>query len=462
MQSRERYFIVVLLALLFGCQRQAATQRPDVILITVDTLRADHLSMNGYPRDTSPNLDRLALNGISFHNCYSQSATTGASHASLFTSRYPQNHGVLANREKFPPGPSLMDSFRQAGYTTAGFVSSVVLGRNFDIAERFDHFDDHLTRPELNRESRAERPAAETLQAALQWLKSERKHPVFVWIHLIDPHGPYVPPVDADRYVGDTLYQSNQEALEFAKTNWDENKIPLYQKQEPHNNAAFYIARYDAEIHYADQALGHFFEAIRQTNSQDNTILVITADHGETMTEPGHRHFFSHSVVAYEEDVHVPLIATGKCENKDFRKLPADLVVRLIDVAPTLLDMAKIPADRSFQGRSLFASAPTSIDVFSFGAYGNQQLENNIGTQFTLFQAPWRYIRNTKDGSEELYDHRVDRMEENNVIGAQPDIHRSMKDTLANFFKTQPRGVTKPIQVSPEDEEKMHSLGYTN
>jgi arylsulfatase A-like enzyme len=418
--------------------------------------------MNGYPRDTSPNLDRLALTGISFHNCYSQSATTGASHASLFTSRYPQNHGVLANREKFPDGPSLMDGFRQAGYTTAGFVSSVVLGRNFGIAGRFDHFDDHLTRPELNRESRAERPAGETLQIALQWLKSERKRPVFVWIHLIDPHGPYVPPVDADRYVGDSLYQSNQEALEFAKSNWEENKIPLYQKQGSRNNAAFYIARYDAEIHYADQALGHLFEALREMDTLDNAILVVTADHGETMTEQGHRHFFSHSVVAYEEDVRVPLIATGKWKNKDFRKLSADSVVRLIDIAPTLLDVAEIPADRSFQGRSLFTTLPPSIDVFSFGAYGNQQLENNVGTQFTLLQASWRYIRNTKDGSEELYDHREDPKEEKNVIGAQPDIRESMKNALDNFFKTQPRGATKSIQISPEDEENMRSLGYTN
>jgi arylsulfatase A-like enzyme len=142
------------------------TPDQNVLIVTIDTLRADHLGFAGYPRDTSPHLDALAREGTAFARCYSVSATTGASHASLFTSLYPHEHGVLANRQRFPRGlATLMRALRGRGYRTAGFVSSVVVGRKMGLQDEFDHFDDQGTTAELNRK-RPERPAADTLAAA--------------------------------------------------------------------------------------------------------------------------------------------------------------------------------------------------------------------------------------------------------------------------------------------------------
>ncbi len=132
----------------------ARARAPNVILVTIDTLRADHLGIDGYPVDTSPNLDALARAGSYFTACYSQSAATGPSHASLFTSNYPQSTGVRSNEQQFPELPSLISVLRAEGYIAAGFVSSVVLGRKFGIQRTFDHFDDQATTVEANRRDR--------------------------------------------------------------------------------------------------------------------------------------------------------------------------------------------------------------------------------------------------------------------------------------------------------------------
>src|SRR5690606_14625771 len=154
--------------------------------------RADHLGFAGYPRDTSPNLDRLAKEGVWFSRVYSHSATTGAAHASLFTSLPPREHGVTANSQPFPDKPSLMRALGERGWYTAGFVSSFVMSRKSKVQHHFDHFDDELTTPEPNRRTRYERPAEQTVDAALAALDARPKDkPFFFWLHLIDPHGPY-------------------------------------------------------------------------------------------------------------------------------------------------------------------------------------------------------------------------------------------------------------------------------
>src|SRR5262249_17673459 len=139
----------------------------DLILITIDTLRADHLGAYGYARDTSPALDAIAREGAAFTRCYAQATTTRASHASLFTGTYPRTHGVLSNFTEYVDRPSLFTALHARGYATAGFVSSVVLNRKFGIQRQLDHFDDATTSQESNREEMAERSARDTLAAAI-------------------------------------------------------------------------------------------------------------------------------------------------------------------------------------------------------------------------------------------------------------------------------------------------------
>lgn len=460
-----RLFSLCLLgALSTACtsDHSAPQGRPNLILITVDTLRADHLGVYGYPLATSPQIDRLAREGIFFAACYSQSAATGPSHASLFTSRFPQSTGVLSNKERFPALPSLMSALGELGYVRAGFVSSIVLGRKFGIQEQFDHFDDETTTIEANRHDRGERPAEATLAAALAYLRSiDDQRPFFLWVHLIDPHGPYGAPREADRFVGDAHYEAHRRTVEIGDSNWVWNRIPAYQALDGATDSAYYVARYDAEIRYVDDALSAFFASLRQLGLYDQSLITVTADHGETLGEPNHRRPFSHGTIAYEEVVRVPWIVKEPAGSDAFARLATERPVTLMDMSPTLLAAVGGTPLTEFAGRNLLGeSGSAPLAVFSFGAYGSSSLEREIGTQFTLRQGRWRYLLNTIDGSEELYDHSVDGGEETNLAERQPELRRRFRGEFAHFFASTPAADGKAIDESDERQRQLRSLGY--
>ena len=370
------------LALLAGCAVLSGCGGPKpthFILITIDTLRADHLGVYGYARDTSPALDALAREGKAFARCYAQSVTTRASHASLFTATYPRTHGVLSNFEVYLDRPSLFTVLRARGYTTAGFVSSAVLNRNFGVQHQLDHFDDTLTTTELNRPSMSERPARDTLAAALAYIEEQSSgRPFFVWIHLIDPHGPYAAPVEPDRFVGDAHAKPGQRSLPLGASNVGFGDIPKYQIIGGKADPDYYVARYDAEIRYADDELAAFFSRLRELDLYDQTLLVVTADHGETLDEPTHHRHFAHEFLTYEEDARIPLIVREPAGGRRLAALDADALVLSIDVAPTLLDLlgAQIPAE--FEGRSLLREFRAPDDpAFSLGSYGIARREDD-------------------------------------------------------------------------------------
>jgi arylsulfatase A-like enzyme len=448
----------VVLAACGGTDRPVS--RPNLILITIDTLRADHLGFAGYARDTSPALDRLAAEGVWFPWCYAQSATTGASHATIFTSLHPHDHGVLANREQFPDKPSLIETLRRQGYFTAAFVSSVVVGRKFGIARLFDHFDDELTTPEPNRQERYERPAGQTLDAARRLAaRLPRSRPFFLWIHLIDPHGPYRPPEQADVFVGDRR-QASPRILEIGGSDWDLGRIPAYQSLDGRTDAEFYVARYDAEIRYADAALGLFFDRLRSLGLYDRTVIAVTSDHGETLAEPGHKRYFAHGTMAYEEVVRVPLVVREPAGRRQLARVPRDQVVTSMDIAPTLLALLGVRAPSGFQGRNLLREQPTEgAPVFSMGAYGSPMLTAEIGTQFSVLRGPWRYILNSADGVEELYDHRVDPLEAVDVAVREPETLARLRRDVASYLQRTPAGAT-PVEMTPEHLERLRALGY--
>jgi arylsulfatase A-like enzyme len=432
------------------------------VLVTVDTLRADHLGFAGYPRETSPHLDALAREGTWFAHCYSTSATTGAAHVSLFTSLYPHEHGVLANKQRFPRGlPTLMRALRDRGYHAAGFVSSVVVGRKMGVQDEFDHFDDEGTTVERNRPQRPERPAAATLSAAAAHLASlPPDAPFFLWVHLIDPHGPYQAPENADRFVGDAHFSRSPVLLPVASGDWVLGHIPAYQALGPRREADFYVARYDAEIRYADEALGRFFVALREQRRYDDTLIVVTADHGETLAEPTHKRFFSHGTIAYDEVVRIPLVIREPRGGQRLRPLDRERLVSSLDVAPTVLELLAAPPVAGFRGRSLLGAARDREEpVFSLGAYGTDLLEKTIGTQFSVLRGPWRYVVNTKDRSEELYDRRADPGETRDVAARHPAERDALRGALAGLMSGGTRPAP-PVQMTPEHEQALRALGY--
>jgi arylsulfatase A-like enzyme len=462
----RRAGVLLLCAGLAICCRRGdppAARPRSAVLVTVDTLRADHLGFAGYPRDTSPHLDALAREGTAFPWVYSVSATTGASHASLFTSLYPHQHGVVANRQRFPRGlATLMRALRSRGYRTAGFVSSVVVGRKMGLQDEFDHFDDLGTTAELNRPQRPERPAAATLEAATTHLAGlPADTPFLLWVHLIDPHGPYAAPEQPDRFVGDAHASAAPVLLPIGSADWVMGRIPAYQVLGDRREADFYVARYDAEIRYADEALGRFFARLRALGRWDDTLVVVTADHGETLAEPGHKRYFAHGTITYDEVVRIPLVVREPHGERRLGSARAagGRAVTSLDVAPTVLDLLGHPPEPAFRGKSLLRGARPVEPVFSFGAYGTELLEKTIGTQFSVLQGPWRYVVNSQDGSEELYDHRDDAAESRNLASEQPAQCAALRAAL-DVLRSE-RGREAPsVEMTPEHRRALRSLGY--
>ena len=462
--ARAALAVLVLAVLVAGIAvAPAARAKPNVILVTVDTLRQDHLGFAGYPRDTSPNLDALAREGTWFPSYYSQSATTGAAHASIFTSLPPKDTGVTANSQPFPADKaSIMSALRAAGYSTAGFVSSVVVGRKSKLQDHFDHFDDELTTVEQNRQSRYERPADQTVAAALKWITNDapKDKPFFVWIHLIDPHGPYEAPKDPDRYVGDKYYDSLTAEIPLSETDWEPGTIPRYQALGGRTDARYYVARYDAEIRYMDAALGTLVTTLAQKSLASDTLLAITADHGETLAESGHKHFFSHGVITYDETVRIPLVIREPRGERRLGTVDRARPLSSLDLAPTLLELAGVPVPAGFQGRNLLRT-PLAPDapIVSLGGYGTKNLEQQIGTQFSVRRGPLRLILNSKDGSQELYDTAADPGETKNLIASPPADVAALRAPIDAALGSS-RLAAKDQTLSDEQKAALKALGY--
>jgi arylsulfatase A-like enzyme len=405
---------------------------------------------------------RMRFDGVRLQpgRAAAQATTTRASHASIFTSTYPRTHGVLSNFDAYVERPSLMTALRARGYLAAGFVSSVVLNRKFGLQRQLDHFDDGATATESNRADMSERPARDTLQAALAYIEQlDRARPFFVWIHLIDPHGPYAAPIEPDRFVGDANAKPGLRSLALGDANVGFAIIPKYQILNGVRDPDYYVARYDGEIRYADDALGAFFERLRALGLYDRTLMIVTADHGETLDEPTHRRYFAHEQVTYEEDTRIPLVVHEPAGQRDLADLDHNAVVLSIDVAPTILDLVGVAIPKEFEGQSLLRAARGPDEpVFSFGSYVSWE-ERTIGTQRAVLRGPWRYVFNTLDGVEEIYDHRTDPRESHNLAAKNPDALADLRRALADFM-AKPGAQNPPSEMSDAERERLRALGY--
>jgi arylsulfatase len=327
-----------------GCA-EPASRRPSVLLVTIDTLRADHLHGYGFPLAVSPRLDALAAQGVLFERAIAASSATAPSHASILTSRYPRQHtvGYGNGSTRLERDPTLAESFARAGYRTAAFVGNLVLERRTGFDRGFEHYDDDFDRREPNRES-YERIAEHTTQRALAWIESVGDAPWFVWIHYQDPHGPYAPPAE---HVGRFRVEApaDEPALPDAEEGTDRGGIPAYQKLDGLTRLSQYRGRYADEIFYADLWIGRLLDAVDAR--EPAPIVLVTADHGESMGENGR--YFVHFWTTTPENAHVPMIlrAPGLAPGRSSR------VVSHVDVMPTLLELAGLPIPASSRGLAL-------------------------------------------------------------------------------------------------------------
>ncbi|MCA9729159.1 MAG: sulfatase, partial [Candidatus Eisenbacteria bacterium] len=314
--------VVLLLAAGAFWYYRAHRSPPDVLLITIDTLRADHLGLYGYERDTTPALDRWFDDALIFERAYSTDANTSPSVMSLLSGRYPQDHRVRLLYQLDPGAAPLLPALLPEVYQTAGFVSNVVLTEEaIGIGHYFDHYDDYVDQPEPLRPI-YERNAARTTDAVLAWLAEsrDRDRPLFLWVHYIDPHGPYLTPP------GWKHHFHHEGRVEI-----DTTKVPEYQRINDEMDGLDYVDRYDEEIAYMDSEVGRLLDGCAKLLDLDDALVVFTADHGETMMQ-GER-WFAHGYHVYEPIVHVPLMLRGRGVPSGRRSG----VVSLADLVPTLL-----------------------------------------------------------------------------------------------------------------------------
>lgn len=324
---------------------QSKGNPPNVLLITIDTLRADHLSCYGYAKRTSPNIDQLAKEGTRFARAYTVVPLTGPSHIAIMCSRYPQEDGVRRNGEAIDSGlhiVTLPQVLRSHGYQTAAFISSwPLLGRLTHLNDYFDTYDEDLTRTyQLFNSSRW---AEDVTPRALKWLRTAAGHnkPFFLWVHYFDPHSPYI-------YRGAYNPPNVDPAHPFKPTGDSDFRER--------------VKDYDSEIYYCDHYISKLLHALDQLHVEKSTIVVLVADHGESLGQHG---YVGHGRHLYEGIIHVPLIIRYPGHVKAGQVV--DTSVQTIDIMPTVLHLAlpQVMANKSaafhFSGRNL-APALTSAD----------------------------------------------------------------------------------------------------
>lgn len=337
----------------------------DILLISVDTLRADHLSLYGYGRPTSPNLARWFSGGHAaiYERAYSTHASTPPSVVSLLTGRLPQEHGVRLFYQLAPEATEVLPQLLPACYQSAAFVSNMVLTREaMGLGDRFDHFDDLVHQREPRRKI-FERDAERTTDAALAWLAAHRDpgRPLLLWVHYMDPHGPYLPPPPW------------REAFSHGEPRpIDLQRVPDYERYPGVTDGLVYVDRYDGEIAFADAQVGRLLAGYARLHPVDDALLIFTADHGETMMD--HEKWFTHGFQVHEEIVRIPLLVRGPGVAQGRRRE----VVSAVDIAPTLLRWAgaEVPEGLSAvdlrsgeglaAGRTVFTEA--SLDGYQWRA----------------------------------------------------------------------------------------------
>ena len=318
----------------------------NVVLVTIDTLRADHLSLYGYPRQTTPHIDAFARAAMTYENAYATATFTSPSLVSMLTGLYPASHGVRFLRQSLPPDTwTLPGHLRGLGWHTGAVVSNWVLKAGASgLAGEFDEYDDEMTERELKRPDVFERTGERTTDAALRWLGSRTgTAPFFLWVHYIDPHGPYTPPAPFDEKFAGPPGQRVKRA-----------KIPWYQRVGKSPQLGHYIDQYDGEIAYVDEQIGRLFRGLHGQNLLGDTMVVLTSDHGETLTDRhgGPVRYFHHGHHVWEELARIPLLVyepsgpVGRSRD----------LVSLVDIAPTILESAGVPhPTRRFDGVALAA-----------------------------------------------------------------------------------------------------------
>jgi arylsulfatase A-like enzyme len=451
----------------------------NVLLISVDTLRADHLGCYGYERPTSPTIDRLARIGVLFEMALSPAPWTLPTHMSIFTSLYPSFHKVDTGRGSRTlrldaSEVTLAEALKRAGHTTAAFVAHPYLADKWGFDRGFDLFQGlalgHYTRT-----------AARQTDRALLWLQWHHFHvrrgrsaaPFFLFIHYFDPHEPYdAPLIHRRRFTSDYNGPLRPKDLLAITTQFSRKEFASAADFE------YVLALYDAEIHYVDSNIERLLQTLKATGWFDSTMIVLTSDHGEEFKDHGS---MGHKEKLYEEQLRVPLIMTYPQGIRNPGKVKEP--VSLLDIYPTVLDMLGLDQRAGLQGMSLQPYIDIEAASERRGPPATRDLFAELGPTIGLEWERDFHLRALRSGryklihrypgegrvEQELYDLRRDPGEQRNIYETMKNrsIVRRLEERLADFIRegdAYNRGAREKNRITPSDEtlEKLRSLGYVN
>ena len=447
------------LAMLAGCAGEAPGRRPDVLLIVIDTLRADHLGSYGHPAPTSPRIDALAADGAVFEHVVAASALTAPSVAAILTGRYPRfNSFGLGNRgyRLDASEQTLAERFRAAGYRTAAFVGNPMLHARTGFDQGFEVYDARMPQHEQVRAAR-ERVARSTTDAALGWLASlGPDESAFLWLHFMDPHGPYTPPeAFRERFAvepgGRTIAPPPRKGANSGK-----GFVPWYQAVREVHRFDEYVGRYDAEIAYTDEQLGRLLDWLGEHGRYDGAVVLLTSDHGEALGE--NDYYFAHGHSVTRDQSAVPLILKHPAHAPGSRV--ADPVGH-VDIFATLTALLGAEVrPNGFEGGIDLASLPAAASperaLFSDLGF---QLAVHLGDHLLLGNVDWE-----PGGSSGPDDFAtlalVDYVAAPWLRVGDPAARRRLEERARAYLAAPAARVSRLEEEPPELEAQLRALGY--
>jgi arylsulfatase A-like enzyme len=416
-----------------------------VFIIAVDTLRADHLRCYGYPRNTSPNIDELALDSIKFNKCYTPSPLTTPAFASVLTSLPPFKHGAKRNGLSiFDQIGTLPQLLREQGYRTGAFVSNWTLKKKLTHLDRgFDTYEEILTKKRWFGLINPEGEAPDITQEASKWLFKNKDRKLFLFVHYTEPHDPYVYHRDFDE-------------------GYDDFDPEFY----PNGSHRKKIKKYDTEIGFVDHYVGELIGKIKEYGLYEDSLIIFLADHGESF---GEHDYYGHGRRLYNSGLHVPLVV--KLPGSEAKDTEISRNVSLLDVAPTILSLLDFPVPEDMEGEDLFGE-DGGDRVLYFECYRGAVHRGREKT-FRLKVEPVRYgllrddFKLIFDKGYEAYDLAGDRFEHTNIYKNPDKKYAEMTSFLESFMKDVQDFIEfskkyhkQRVSLTKEELERLKALGY--
>ena len=434
----------------------------NVLLVTIDTLRADHLGAYGYRRPTSPRIDALASRGALFERAYTYWPKTRGSFVMMMTGRRPSQNGYGKTHPVLVDfNATLASVLRAAGYETAAVVDNPNVAAQHGYAKGFDRYRETWQEKALGDEVGRARAITED---GIAFLRAPHAKPFFLWLHYVDPHAPYAPPAPYDRRFVDG--GEVQRSPQLAVVPGFHGGIPKRWAIPGQDRLAWYVAQYDGEIAFADEQVGRVVDALDKSGAAPRTLVIVTSDHGESLGE--HGYFFDHGEDLFDPGLAIPLLVMAPGAKAGVR---SRALASTLDILPTVLDALKLSYPPDLAGRSLLA------DVAGRGgadgpAWLSAQNERNLAA---AFDQRYKIVATPRDDGGArlaLFDREKDPAEARDVSRAEPDALRVARRQLESaqeqadreWARTRPllAGAKGEERPTPEACERLRALGYVD